>query len=92
MTPYQELESRFRELGHLGHAQAMLGWDEAAIMPPGGGEVRGEAMAVVAAIAHQKLTDQALGGLLDQAEGSNEQLDPWQQANVREMRRSQKRR
>ncbi len=91
MTPYEELESRFRELGHLGHAQAMLGWDEAAMMPPGGGEVRGEAMAVVAAIAHQKLTDQALAGLLDQAEGSNERLDPWQQANVRAMRRSQRR-
>lgn len=91
MTPYEELESRFRELGHLGHAQAMLGWDEAVIMPAGGGEVRGEAMAVVAAIAHQKLTDRELAGLLDQAEGSNERLGPWQQANLRAMRRSQRR-
>ena len=91
MTPYEELEARFRELGLLGHAQAMLSWDEAAMMPPGGGEARGESMAVMAAIAHQKLTDPRLEALLDQAEGSNEQLDPWQQANVRAMRRSQRR-
>lgn len=48
-------------------------------------------MAVMAAIAHQRLTDPQVGALLDQAEGSNEQLDPWQRANVRAMRRLQRR-
>jgi carboxypeptidase Taq len=91
MTPYEELEARFTELGHLSHARAMLNWDEASMMPVGGGAVRGEAMAVLAGIAHQKLTDPELSSLLDQAEGSNERLDEWQQANVREMRRNQRR-
>ena len=91
MTAYEELEARFRELSHLGHARAILYWDEASMMPPGGGEVRGESMALLAAIAHQRLTQPELGAFLDQAEGSNEQLGPWQRANVRAMRRSHRR-
>ena len=43
------------------------------------------------AIGHQRLTDPEIGGFLDQAEENTEQLDPWQQANVRAMRRSQRR-
>ncbi len=57
------------------------------MMPPGGGEARGESMALLAAISHQKLTDPEVGAFLDQAESSDEQLGPWQQANVRAMRR-----
>ncbi len=91
MTPYEELEERFRELSHLGHARAILNWDEACMMPPGGGEVRGESMALLAAIAHQRLTHPEMGALLDQAEDSDDQLGPWQRANLRVMRRSQRR-
>ena len=91
MTPYEELEARFRELSHLSHAGIMLHWDEAVMMPPGGGETRGEAMALLAAISHQRLTHPELAALLDQAEDGHEQLGPWQRANVRAMRRSQRR-
>ena len=91
MTPYEELETRFQELSHLGHADAMLHWDEASMMPPGGGEARGESMALLAAITHQRLTHPELADLLDQAEDSDDQLGPWQQANVRAMRRAQRR-
>ncbi|HAT17107.1 MAG TPA: carboxypeptidase M32 [Gemmatimonadetes bacterium] len=91
VTPYEELEARFRELSHLAHAAYMLHWDEACVMPPGGGEARGESMALLAAISHQRLTHPEIGALLDQAEGSNGQLDSWQRANVRAMRRTQRR-
>ena len=91
MTPYEELEARFRELSHLGHADVILRWDEATMMPSGGGEVRGESMALLAAITHQRLTHPELAALLDQAESSDEQLGPWQRANVRAMRRLQRR-
>lgn len=37
VSPYEQLETRFKELHHLGHAQAMLSWDEAVMMPGGGG-------------------------------------------------------
>jgi carboxypeptidase Taq len=91
VTPYEELEARFRELSHIGHARAILNWDEAAMMPSGGGGVRGESLAVLAAITHQRLTDPEIGALLDRAEDGDEQLGPWQSANVRVMRRSQRR-
>ena len=91
VTPYEELEARFREFSHLAHAAYMLHWDEACVMPPGGGEARGESMALLAAISHQGLTHPEIATLLDQAEGSNGQLDSWQRANVRAMRRTQRR-
>ena len=87
MTPYKTLETRFDELHQLGHAQAMLSWDEAVMMPPGGGEARGEALAALAALAHRTLTASEVGDLLDTAEGSAAQLNEWQRANVRAMRR-----
>ena len=91
MTPYEELEARFRDLSHLGHAGAILHWDEASMMPRGGGEARGESMALLAGITHQRLTHPEIAAFLDEAESSNEQLSPWQQANVRAMRRSHER-
>ena len=91
MTPYQQLEARFRELSHLGHAQSMLSWDDASMMPAGGGEARGEALATIAGVVHQMLTDPRLAGLLDQAESSLGRMDAWQQANLRQMRRAQRR-
>ena len=61
------------------------------MMPPGGGEARGESMALLAGIAHQRLTHPEIAAFLDQAMSGNGQLNPWQQANVRAMRRSHRR-
>lgn len=87
MTAYTQLEARFAELHQIGHAQAMLYWDEAVMMPPGGGAARGEALAALAAFAHRALTGPQVGDLLDEAEAGKDQLDPWRQANLRAMRR-----
>ena len=91
MTAYQQLEARFRELSHLAHAQSMLSWDDASMMPAGGGEARGEALATIAGLVHQMLTDPELAGLLNHAQGSPGRLDAWQQANLKQMRRAQRR-
>ena len=40
MSPYTELEGRFRRIANLGGAAAMLQWDWAAIMPVGGADAR----------------------------------------------------
>ncbi|MET0165935.1 MAG: carboxypeptidase M32, partial [Vicinamibacterales bacterium] len=87
VSPYEQLETRFEELHHLGHTQAMLSWDEAVMMPRGGGPARGEALAALATLAHRTLTAPEVGDLLDKTEGSSAQLNAWQQANVRAMRR-----
>jgi carboxypeptidase Taq len=87
MTPYEQLELRFAELHDLGHTQAMLSWDEAVMMPRGGGAARGEALAALAALAHRTLTAPQVGELLDGASANGAQLNDWQQANLRSMRR-----
>ncbi len=84
---YQKLEARFRELAHLDHAQAMLGWDEAVMMPAGGGEARGQALATLAGIAHAKLCAPEMGELLDAAQLAARELSFMQKANLAEMLR-----
>jgi len=87
MTAYEQLEARFAELHQIGHAQAMLYWDEAVMMPPGGGQARGEALAALAALAHRTLTAPEVGDLLDVADADSGELNAWQKANLRAMRR-----
>jgi carboxypeptidase Taq len=60
-------------------------------MPPGGNAVRAEQMATLRQIAHELLTSAETGELLAQAEQDAAGLGPWQAANLREMRRSQRR-
>ncbi|HKF70240.1 MAG TPA: carboxypeptidase M32 [Stellaceae bacterium] len=86
MTPYQTLETRFRRLGTLGEATAMLGWDSATQMPEGAAPARAEQTATLRVIAHEILTQADTGDLLAGAEAQNG-LDAWQRANVHEMRR-----
>ncbi len=87
MTAYEGLETRFRRLAILGDAIGVLHWDASVIMPPGGAETRGEQMATLRVIHHELMTDPALADLLDAAESEAAGLDPWQAANLREMRR-----
>jgi carboxypeptidase Taq len=52
MTPYDRLAARFSRLATLSEVSEMLGWDAAAIMPPGGADARGDQLAVLAGVAH----------------------------------------
>ena len=84
---YQVLEARFREISHLNHAEAMLGWDEAVMMPAGGGDARGQALATLAGVVHEKLTAPDMGELLANATAASGQLGELQCGNLREMQR-----
>lgn len=84
---YALLEQRFREIGDLGHAQAMLGWDEAVMMPTGSGARRGDVLATIAGIVHRQLTSQETADLIAAAADESE-LDEWQRANLREIGRA----
>lgn len=93
MTPadaYVELIRRSKELGVLNSCAAVLGWDQQTYMPRNGASLRGEQMALLAALAHQKFTDPKVGELLAAVEGSELVRDPVTDAaaNVRELRRS----
>jgi carboxypeptidase Taq len=91
MSAYRDLEARFRRLYALREAAGMLHWDMATVMPEGGAGARSEQLAVLEVVCHETLTDGALGDLFAAAEeGAKEgagALDPWAQANLREMRR-----
>ena len=82
---YATLENRFKRLGLVNEALAMLNWDTAAMMPEGAAAARAEQLAELKVIAHELLADPHLADLLDDA--ARDGLDDWQRANLNEMRR-----
>ncbi len=87
---YAALHKAFEEIGRLAHAQAILAWDEAVMMPVGGGAARAEALATLAGIAHRRVADERIGEWAEAALAKGD-LDEWRQANVREMLRAWRR-
>ncbi len=62
---FQELKTRLKEINHLECAAALLYWDQATYMPPGGARARGEQLATLDQIAHEKFTSEEFGQLLE---------------------------
>ena len=83
---YKKLEARFAKVNDLNHALSMLSWDDAAVMPTGGGVARAEALATLNGLIHTELSAPEIPDLIDAA--ADEPLDAWQSANVLEMKRS----
>ena len=63
-----DLKQRLAEVNDLQMATAVLRWDQATYMPPGGAAARGRQMATLSRIAHERFTDPAIGRLLDTLE------------------------
>jgi carboxypeptidase Taq len=86
---YAELVRRSKELGVVNSCAAVLGWDQQTYMPRKGALLRGEQMAFLAGLAHQKATDPKFGELLAAVEGTSLVAveDSTEAANVREWRR-----
>lgn len=82
MTAYARLQDRFARIATIGEAGAMLGWDAAAMMPPGGGAARGDQLAVLAGLGHGLLTASDAAADLAQAAADGE----WDGANLALMR------
>ncbi|HEY6432505.1 MAG TPA: carboxypeptidase M32 [Acetobacteraceae bacterium] len=91
MTAYDRLTTRFARIATINEAAAVLGWDAAAMMPPGGGAARGDQLAVLAGLAHGLLTQPELADDLTDAEAQASNLDEWQGANLRLMRHAYRR-
>jgi len=73
-TALSELKRRLMEISDLNFAGAVLSWDQATYMPPGGAVARGRQTAMLSKLAHEKTTDAALGSLLDALEPHGEEL------------------
>lgn len=83
---YAELTRTFQRLSRFSHLSAIAGWDMAAMMPPGGSQARGEALAELGVLQHQILTDKNVAAWLDGAKQEN--LSDAERANLREMARA----
>lgn len=92
MSSYNKLEQHFLKISRLNHLGAICGWDQAAMMPAGGNEARGAAMAELAVLVHQHTTATQLADWFDAAEGEtltdaqyislNAMKRRWQKATV----------
>ena len=82
MTAYARLQDRFTRISTIGEASSVLGWDAAAMMPPGGGAARGDQLAVLAGLGHGLLTAPEAAADLAEAYADGE----WDGANLALMR------
>ena len=72
----EQLKSLLAEVADLNHAQALLGWDQQTYMPQGAAESRGNQLATLGKISHQKFTADEIGQLLGDLEKEYEGADP----------------
>ena len=82
---YATAVASFTKLYRYQHLAAMVGWDQAAMMPTKGNEARGAALAELAVLLHETLTAPQLASALDAARA--QVADPVERASVREMTR-----
>lgn len=86
MSAYTKLQDHFGRISDLNHIQQIVRWDEAAMMPVGGGEARGKAMATLDVVVHELSTDAKLADLISSAE-SQPDLSEWDKANLGQIKR-----
>src|SRR5262249_60081932 len=75
------------EIYDLKATAAVLGWDEATYMPTGGAVARGRQSALLGRLAHERLTDPALGRQLDHLGPQSDRLSDADASLVRVVRR-----
>jgi carboxypeptidase Taq len=68
-----ELKRRLMEISDLNFSNAVLNWDQATYMPPGGAAARARQAALLSKLAHEKSVDPALGRLIDDLTAYSEQ-------------------
>jgi carboxypeptidase Taq len=85
---YAALERHQKRIAHLEHLEAIAAWDEATMMSEGGGDARGDALATLRGLIHDESTKPGMGDWIAAAEAAQADLDPWQAANLREVKRA----
>ena len=83
-THLTQFEQQTEELMLLRSVLQTLSWDQETMMPAGGGSSRARQLSALSAFHHQKLTDPALGELLEHLQDAD--LELWPGAAVREIR------
>ena len=89
LMSYARLTDRVKTREDLKNASAILSWDDAVMMPPGGSDARAESLATLASLSHEFLAAPETGELIEAAR--EESLDPWDSANLQHISRSHRR-
>src|SRR5215213_2712193 len=85
---YAELTRHLRETATLASIEGLIGWDQETYMPPKAAVFRGEQMAAITAIIHERRTSPRMGELLAECEADAAlAADEAAAANLREIRR-----
>ncbi|MGL6172771.1 MAG: carboxypeptidase M32 [Vibrio sp.] len=85
MNAFNQLVKHSKKVANFNHLSAIVGWDQAAVMPSGGAEARSQAMAELSVHIHGLMTQPQLADWF--AEAESETLNTEQQATLREMKR-----
>jgi carboxypeptidase Taq len=73
---FGKLKELLAETADLSAASAVMGWDQLVNMPEGGAVDRGEQIATLESILHQKSTSDEIGQLLEDLIASTKDMDP----------------
>ncbi|MBU0637347.1 MAG: carboxypeptidase M32 [Planctomycetes bacterium] len=84
---YEKFIQHVRELNTARAIAELLDWDQETYMPPCAAEQRGQQMALISGLAHEKLTSDEMGNLVVQLDEAGAADDPTVATNVRELRR-----
>lgn len=87
MNSYEKLEARFRQANRLNELRSISQWDEAVVMPTGGGESRGHALAELSLIIQNLLNASEVGDWIEEAAQNSKNLSAWQKANLGEIKK-----
>ncbi|MBD0348081.1 MAG: carboxypeptidase M32 [Thermoleophilia bacterium] len=71
---FADLKQRLAEINDLSRAGSLLAWDQRVMMPPAAAAVRGEQLATVTSIVHERFTSPEVGRLLDELRPYEESL------------------
>jgi carboxypeptidase Taq len=86
-SPYAELQRHFRESATLTSAASLLSWDQETYMPSGAASLRGEQLAAISAIVHERRTSTRVGDWIAECEADAELMaDGEAAANLRALR------
>ena len=87
MNSYEKLEGRFRQISRLSDVRSIVQWDEAVMMPSGASASRNDSLAELALVIQNLSTAPEIGMWLEDAQAHSAELNGWQKANLREMKR-----
>ncbi len=87
-TTLNDLKNHLAIIDDIGYANSLLSWDQNTKMPPGANAARGQMMATLGILAHERMTDKRVGKWLRELDKVNLSPKGVDHAMVRQARRS----